>query len=65
MKSKTRKSAAKRVKLKKNILSRKKAFKGHLLSHKSSKRLRNLSSKAIICASDLACFCKMILCKKI
>ena len=37
MKLKTRKSALKRVKPKKNFLARKSAFKGHLLRRKNSK----------------------------
>ncbi len=60
MKLKTRKSAFKRVKVKKNILARKKAYKSHLLGHKNSKRLRTLSSPAQIHKSDLAAFEKML-----
>jgi large subunit ribosomal protein L35 len=52
MKLKTRKSAAKRVKVKKNCLARKNAYKGHLLRKKNSKRLRRLSSSSAIHSSD-------------
>ena len=40
MKLKTRKAAAKRIKVKKNCFARKKAYKAHLLRRKNSKRLR-------------------------
>jgi ribosomal protein L35 len=56
MKLKTCKSAAKRVKVKKNCLSRKKAYKGHLLRKKNSKRLRTLSGPATIHSSDTRTF---------
>ena len=60
MKLKTRKSAAKRVKVKKNIICRKKAYKGHLLRRKNSKRLRTLAAPAQVHKSDLGRFCIMI-----
>ena len=60
MKLKTRKSAAKRVKVKKNIICRKKAYKGHLLRRKNSKRLRTLSEPAQIHTSDFNTFSVMI-----
>ncbi len=60
MKLKTRKSALKRVKVKKNVLTRKKAYKSHLLSHKNSKRLRSLSCVAQVHKSDLTTFEKML-----
>ncbi len=60
MKLKTRKSALKRVKIKKNIIARKKAYKSHLLSHKNSKRLRNLSGPAQVHKCDVAAFEKML-----
>lgn len=60
MKLRTRKSAIKRVKVKKRLLMRKKAYKSHLLSHKNSKRLRNLSSPGCIHKADLAAFIKML-----
>ncbi len=60
MKVKTRKSALKRVKIKKRILARKKAYKSHLLSHKNSKRLRGLSAAAVIHSADSAAFKKML-----
>lgn len=53
-KLKTRKAAAKRFKLSgsgKKIM-RRKAFKNHLLQHKSSKRKRNLSNKAVVNERD-------------
>ena len=60
MKLKTRKSASKRVKRKKNILSRKKAFKGHLLRKKNSKQLRTLSQAAKIHSADQKVFDLML-----
>jgi large subunit ribosomal protein L35 len=60
MKLKTRKSAAKRIKSKKNLLSRKKAYKSHLLKRKNSKRLRRLSEPSQIHASDLKTFSLML-----
>lgn len=61
MKLKTRKSAAKRVKVKKNCICRKKAYKGHLLRRKSSKRLRRLSEASTIHSSDYGAFSRMLL----
>jgi large subunit ribosomal protein L35 len=60
MKIKTRKSALKRVKVKKNCFSRKNAYKGHLLRKKNSKRLRRLSENNIIHISDFHAFSRMI-----
>ena len=60
MKLRTRKSAAKRVKVKKRVLLRKKAYKSHLLGHKNSKRLRSLSSPSQIHQADIASFEKML-----
>jgi len=60
MKLKTRKSAAKRIKIKKNCFTRKKAYKGHLLRKKNSTRLRRLSETGKIHFSDLNAFCRMI-----
>ena len=60
MKLKTRKSAAKRIKIKKNNLARKKAYKGHLLRRKNSKRLRRLSEASQIHSSDIQTFTKML-----
>lgn len=60
MKLKTRKSAAKRVKSKKNCLCRKKAYKGHLLRRKNSKRLRTLSQPAQISSQDSRTFSLML-----
>jgi large subunit ribosomal protein L35 len=60
MKLKTRKSAAKRIKIKKNCLCRKKAYKGHLLRRKNSKRLRRLSEASVVHASDLSAFSAML-----
>lgn len=51
-KLKTRKSASKRVKIKKFCLLRKKAFKSHLLAHKSSKKIRDLSKKVKVHTAD-------------
>jgi len=60
MKLKTRKSAAKRIKVKKNCLCRKKAYKGHLLRRKNSKRLRRLSEASMIHSSDVGAFARML-----
>lgn len=60
MKLKTRKSAAKRIKIKKNCLCRKKAYKGHLLRRKNSKRLRRLSEASQIHNSDFRTFSFML-----
>ena len=60
MKLKTRKSALKRVKPKKNFLARKSAFKGHLLRRKNSKRLRRLSEPIKINSSDKKTFLYML-----
>ena len=60
MKLKTRKAALKRVKAKKYLLSRKKAYKAHLLSCKNSKRLRRLSAPCAIHSSDELAFARML-----
>lgn len=60
MKLKTRKSAVKRIKVKKNCLARKNAYKGHLLRKKNSKRLRRLSEASQIHFSDFNAFSRMI-----
>lgn len=52
-KLKTRKSAAKRFKKTgSGKIVRRKAFKNHLLEHKSTKRKRDLSRKAVISETD-------------
>lgn len=60
MKLKTRKAAAKRIKIKKNCFARKKAYKAHLLRRKTTKQLRGLSGPAIIHFSDSAAFKSML-----
>jgi large subunit ribosomal protein L35 len=60
MKLKTRKSAAKRVKIKKNCLARKNAYKGHLLRKKNSKRLRRLGKASLIHPADKNLFSGML-----
>ena len=60
LKLKTRKSALKRIKIKKSFFCRKKAYKSHLLKNKNSKRLRNLSLKTIISKVDIKNYYKMI-----
>jgi len=52
-KLKNSKSALKRIKIKKNCLERKKAYKAHLLRRKNSNRLRRLSRLENIQKSDL------------
>jgi large subunit ribosomal protein L35 len=60
MKLKTRKSAAKRIRVKKDFFCRKKAYKGHLLRRKNSKRLRRLSEPSVIHPSDEHSFARML-----
>lgn len=60
MKLKTRKSAAKRINVKKNVLGRKKAFKSHLMKCKNSKRLRHLSEATQLHPSDVKSFYLML-----
>jgi large subunit ribosomal protein L35 len=60
MKLKTRKSAVKRIKSKKNFFARKKAYKAHLLRRKSTKQLRILAQPAQISSSDLRAFNLML-----
>ena len=60
MKLKTRKSAAKRIKIKKNCFERKKAYKAHLLRRKNSKRLRRLAEVSFIHSSDHDAFKRML-----
>jgi large subunit ribosomal protein L35 len=52
LKLKTSKAAAKRFSVKKNCISRKKAYKSHLLRRKNSKRLRTLSLPSQVHKSD-------------
>lgn len=54
MKLKTRKSAFKRIKEKKNVLIRKCAHRAHFMRRKSKKQLRNLSQTKAISSSDFA-----------
>lgn len=52
-KLKTRRAIAKRFKFtKKGKILRHKAFKGHLLSHKTSKRKRNLRRPALVSKTE-------------
>jgi ribosomal protein L35 len=60
MKLKTNKAAAKRVKVKKNCLCRKKAYKRHLNRAKSTKQLRRLSGPAQIHVADRLAFQNML-----
>lgn len=60
MKLKTRKSAAKRVIAKKNGFARKKAYKGHLLRKKNSKRLRTLAAPSQVHSCDIPKFSLML-----
>jgi large subunit ribosomal protein L35 len=62
-KLKIRKAAKKRYKqigTKKFI--RRKAFKGHILEKKSSKRKRNLSNSIVVNKSDTRAILKMLVC---
>lgn len=60
MKLKTKKAASKRVKIKKNILERKKAYKSHLLRKKNSKQLRRLSAPSQIHSSDFSNYSSLL-----
>jgi len=60
MKLKTRKSVLKRIKTKKFSLVHKKAYKGHLLRKKNSKRLHHLSLINNIHKSDVKIFYRML-----
>lgn len=60
MKLKTRKAAAKRIKVKKNCFARKKAYKAHLLRRKNPKRLRRLSESSTIHSTDKSAFKTML-----
>jgi ribosomal protein L35 len=60
MKLKTRKSVLKRIKVNKNFLFHKKAYKGHLLRKKNSKHLHRLSLINIIHKSDIKNFYTML-----
>jgi large subunit ribosomal protein L35 len=60
MKLKTLKAAAKRIKIKKNSLERKNAYKSHLLRKKNSKRLRRLSEASSIHKSDFTSYSRML-----
>jgi ribosomal protein L35 len=60
MKLKTNKAAAKRVKVKKNCLCRKRAFKRHLNRHKTTKQLRRLGGPAQIHVTDKEAFKNML-----
>jgi ribosomal protein L35 len=60
MKFKTRKSALKRIKIKKTMIVRKKAYKSHLLINKNSKRLRHLSKQTLIHKVDIKTYLKML-----
>ena len=60
LKLKTRKAAAKRVRVKKNVIRRKKAYKGHLLRRKTSKQLRGLNQPANVDQADVKLFAPML-----
>ena len=64
MKLKNNRSAFKRIKIKRNLLYRKKAYKNHLLRKKTSKRLRNLSKNIIVHSSNKKAFLNLIPYKK-
>lgn len=56
MTEKTNKAILKRFKIKKNKLYRKKAFKSHLLNHKSKSRLRRLTKTVRLSAKFIPKF---------
>jgi len=53
-------SKLKIIKAKKNNLARKKAYRGHLLRRKNSKRLRRLSEASQVHSTDMNTFYKML-----
>jgi len=54
LKYKPKKSVLKRVKIKKNCIERKYAYKSHLLLHKKSSRLRKLGQTCKINKADIS-----------
>jgi large subunit ribosomal protein L35 len=61
-KLKTRKAAVKRYKkTAQNKFLRRKGFKAHILTKKSSKRKRTLSNLQIVCKADISHIKKMLL----
>lgn len=60
-KIKTKRAASKRFKRTRNgLFIRKRAFKGHLLEGKSTKRKRALSQKLVVCWGDSQCLRTML-----
>nr|BDA98868.1 ribosomal protein L35 [Chroomonas debatzensis] len=60
-KLKTRSSAKKRFRKTANgLFIRRRAFKGHLLGKKSTKRKRALSQKMVVCFGDSQCLKSML-----
>ncbi len=59
-KLKSKKSATKRIKIKKRFLQRKKAYKAHLCANKGKKRLRRLSKLNFVKKCDTRCFKNLI-----
>lgn len=60
-KIKTSRAAKKRFKKTRNgLFIRKRAFKGHLLESKSTKRKRALSQKMVVCWGDSQCLRTML-----
>ncbi|MDX1694623.1 MAG: 50S ribosomal protein L35 [Ketobacteraceae bacterium] len=59
-KIKTNSGAAKRFKKTANGFKRKRAFKNHILTKKSSKRIRQLRPKSQVAAADIALVRRMM-----
>lgn len=59
-KIKTNSGAAKRFKKTANGFKRKRAFKNHILTKKSSKRIRQLRPKSQVAAADVALVRRMM-----
>lgn len=59
-KMKTNRGAAKRFKKTANGFKRKRAFKRHILTKKSSKRIRQLRPMGMVHASDVALVARMM-----
>ena len=60
IKFKTKKAAIKRIRIKTTHLSRKKAYKSHLLRKKNSKHLRRLSIPEKIHSADRASYYSLV-----
>jgi large subunit ribosomal protein L35 len=60
MKLKTKKAAAKRIRIKEGFFTRKKAYKRHLMRRKGSAQLRRLSQASQVHDSDFSLIRQML-----